>query len=79
MKLKINNFEYGFLYKGFIFGWKDNKLFRVTSTKGNHYPLKELNKIKVGNRDGYRVVRDKKTIEQLKELSDFFTTQEVHN
>ena len=76
-KLIIYNFEYGFEYKGFLFGWKNEKLFRITSTKGGHYPLKELSQIKVGNKKGYRIVRDKKTIEQLKELSDVFTIKKI--
>lgn len=65
------NFKYGFEYKGFTFGWKEQNLFRLPSKKYNrHYPLKKLSKIKVGSKDGYRVVREKKSISQLMELTE---------
>lgn len=70
----IQNFKYGFEYKGFNFGWKDKKLFRLpTTTKDlRSYPLKELPIIEIGKKKnkGYRIVRDKKTIEQLMEITE---------
>ena len=67
----IQNFKYGFEYKGLNFGWKNKKLFRLPSTKHlRSYPLRELPLIKIGKNKGYRVVRDKKTIDQLMEITE---------
>lgn len=67
----ITIFKYGFEYKGLNFGWKDKDLYRLPSEKNlRHYPLKKIPKIKVGLKQGYRVARDKKTVEQLMELTE---------
>ena len=65
------NYKYGFEYKGFNFGWLNKKLYRLPSTKNlRSYPLKELNEIKINKSKGYRVVRDRKTIKQLMEMTE---------
>ena len=67
----VIHFKYGFEYKGFNFGWKDKNLFRLPSTKHKkHFPLRKLSIIKIGNKKGYRVVKDKKTIDQLMEITE---------
>ena len=64
----IVKFKYGFEYKGFVFGWKDKELYRLPSSSGrNNYVLKKLKKITVGNKMGYRIKRDKLTVEQLEQ------------
>tara|TARA_R110000772_G_scaffold35637_9_gene85853 strand:+ start:3897 stop:4157 length:261 start_codon:yes stop_codon:yes gene_type:complete len=73
-------FKYGFDYKGFSFGWKDKALYRLPSEKNlKNYPLKILSIIKVGNKEGYRVVREKKTIDQLKEITEVINYKYVIN
>lgn len=63
-------YRYGFNYKGLTFGWKDKKLFRLPSEKDSrNYSFKQLSIIDVGNKKGYRVSRDKKTVGQLMELT----------
>lgn len=67
----ILNFKYGFTYKELNFGWKDKVLYRLPSfTKMKSYPLKKLDLISIGNKKGYRVNRDKKTIKQLMEITE---------
>lgn len=62
----VMNFKYGFEEKGFIFGWKDKELYRLSSIRrGRHYPLKKLKKIIVGNQAGYNINRKKQSINQL--------------
>lgn len=76
----IWNFKYGFTYKEFNFGWRNKKLFRLPTIKNlKSYPIKELSTIDVGNKKGYRVVRDKKTIEQLMELTEIINYKYVVN
>lgn len=61
-------FKYGFWHKDFLYGWYQQELYRLPSNNGNkNYGLKKLNPIKVGNKSGYRVKRDKLTIDQLEE------------
>lgn len=73
-------YKYGFTYKGFLFGWKEKKLYRLPSEKNlRNYSLKELSKIKINNHDGYRVVRDKKTIKQLMEMTELINYRYVVN
>jgi hypothetical protein len=68
----IIKYKYGFEFKGFLYGWKDKKLFRLPIEKGKRfYSLKEVKEIKVGNKKGYNVGRVKKTIDQLKEITIF--------
>lgn len=64
----VLDFKYGLFHKGFKYGWLDNELYRLPSqSKNNHYTLKKLKKIKVGNQDGYRLKRDKLSVKQLVE------------
>lgn len=66
----VKVFSIGFKYKGFPYGWKSGELFRLPSTKsGKKYGLKKLSLIPVGNKKGYRCMRDKLTIEQLEEIT----------
>ena len=68
----ILRFKYGFDYKGIPYGWLKGKLYRLpyNSKDKRSYPLKELESILIGNKVGYRVGRDKKTIEQLEVLTN---------
>ena len=76
----IRNYRYGFNYKNFTFGWFKKELYRLPSKSGlSFYPLKKLNLIDVGNKKGYRIVRDKKTIDQLKELTEVINFEYVIN
>ena len=64
-------FKYGFTYKGLSYGWNNQELYRLptTATNGKYYGLKKLSIIKVGNHDGYRVNRDKLSINRLKSMT----------
>lgn len=76
----IQIYKYGFEYKGMTFGWKNKELFRLPSTKNKRsYSLKKVPLITVGNKKGYRIVRDKKTIEQLMELTETINYKYVVN
>lgn len=76
----ITNFKYGFEYKSFNFGWKDKVLYRLPSQKNlKTYPLKKLSLIEIGNKKGYRVCRDKKTIDQLMEITEVINYKYVVN
>ncbi|MBK7362770.1 MAG: hypothetical protein IPJ01_10780 [Micavibrio sp.] len=67
----ILNFKYGFSYDGFLYGWQNKKLYRLPSTSGNKsYGLKELSLIPVGNGEGYRIKRQKFSVQQLLDRSD---------
>ncbi len=69
----VIKYKYGFEYKGFLFGWKNKKLHRLPSVINlRSYPLKELPTITIGlkKKKGYRVARDKKTIDQLMEMTE---------
>ena len=69
-------FKYGFEYLGFQYGWLNKELYRLPSTSGNyHYGLKKLNIIKVGNKKGYRIKKQKLTIEQIKERTVLIKTE----
>lgn len=60
----------GFEYKGFHYGWFNEELYRLPSFVGSKkYVLKKLNVIKVGKNKGYRIKRDKLTIQQIKEMT----------
>jgi len=63
-------FEFGFEYKGFHFGWYNSELYRLPCTIVNKkYGLKKLPHIKVGNKIGYRVKRDKMSVSQCVAMS----------
>ena len=64
----IIRFKYGFFYKDFLYGWHQKELYRLPSNSGNKkYGLKKLNVIQIGNKTGYRIKRDKLTINQLEQ------------
>lgn len=68
----VIKFKYGFDYKGIKYGWNKKKLFRLptfTNAKRS-LTLKELSTIDIRNKKGYRVARDKKTIDQLMEITE---------
>jgi len=63
-------FKYGFEYKGFTYGWSKKELYRLPSVSGNKsYGLKKLPLILVGSKSGYRIKKDKFSIDQLKSMS----------
>jgi hypothetical protein len=60
----------GFYYDGLLYGWKDNKLYRLPKFKGKRMlPLKELKPMKVGNKVGYSFNGRKKSITQLEAIT----------
>jgi len=68
----IIKYKYGFEFNGFLYGWKDKKLFRLPIQKEKRfYSLKEIKLIKVGNKNGYNVGRVKKSIKQLESMTIF--------
>lgn len=76
----IINFKYGFTYKNLNFGWYKKELYRLPSFSNfRNYPLKKLSKIKINKKEGYRIARDRKTIEQIKELTELINYTYVVN
>lgn len=72
------HFKYGFEENGFIFGWKDKELYRLSSQRKNRvYPLKKLNRIIVGNKPGYCINRKKVSLDQLRDKT-ILINQKVH-
>lgn len=69
----ILKFNYGFIFEDFTYGWNQQDLYRLPSTSADKktYGLKKLTPILVGNNVGYRIKRQKFTIEQLKEKTIF--------
>ena len=67
----VKEFTIGFTYKGLSYGWEKGHLYRLPSTiaSGKKYGFKKLSIISVGNKKGYRCMRDKLTIEQLTDMS----------
>ncbi len=64
----VLNFEYGFLHKGFEYGWLNKELYRLPSTTNNrYYPFKKMSVCKVGNKTGYRCKKDKISLAKLKD------------
>lgn len=64
----IIEFNYGFEFNGFIYGWKDKDLYRLPTNRGNrHYPLKKVGKYE----GGYYVGRRMKSIAQVKSMTHF--------
>lgn len=64
MTLKFKN---GFVYDGFTYGWNKKELYRLPSTSKDNksYGLKKLDLIDIGFQKGYRIKRQKFTVEQL--------------
>ncbi len=76
----IKTIKYGFTYKEIDYGWLNKKLHRLPSMiKLRHLPFKELKTIKVGNKIGYRLGGDRKTIEQLQEITEVINYTHVIN
>lgn len=67
MKDKII-FTQGFKYGGFRFGYLNNKLYRLpTKIHERNYSMRELPLINITEKiQGYRIIRDKKSIVQMK-------------
>lgn len=66
----IYRFNFGFIRNGVPYGWYKKELYRLPfERKGRAYSFKKLDQIMVGNNPGYRVAGQKKTIDQLKELT----------
>jgi hypothetical protein len=65
------HFTTGFEYKGLTFGWIGKKLFRLPGILNNRQiGLRKLPVIIVGNKRGYRLARDRKTIDQALAMTD---------
>jgi len=72
-------FKYGFEFNGFLFGWNSKELYRLPSVSGvKHYGLKKLPQITVGNKIGYRIKREKFTIDQLKYKTQLIKPIEIN-
>ena len=72
----IISFKYGFEHDDFIFGWHKKELYRLPIlVKGRKYGLKKLSLINVGRQQGYRVKRQKLSIEQLRQKTIFINRQ----
>lgn len=72
-------FKEGFDYKGFSFGWYNNQLFRLPNeSNGRYYGLKSVPLIKLSKSGkGYRLVRDKKSLGQVKSMTTKFKAIKV--
>jgi len=57
-------FKKGFYYKKFFYGWYKKELYKLPTNNNYCTTLKKLSIIKVGNKEGYRIANDKKTIAQ---------------
>lgn len=66
----IVNYEYGITFKGFLYGWKDKKLFRLPQVINKRFlPLKELQIINVGNNKGYLLNQKRLSMHQLESMT----------
>jgi hypothetical protein len=66
-------FEYGFAINGIFYGWHEKQLYRLPSKIGNrYYGFRQVKPIKVGNKIGYRVNRQTKSIDQLRGITISF-------
>lgn len=64
----------GFEISGIEYGWKDRSLFRLPQLIGcRAYSLKKLDLIPIGQKYGYRVGGKRKTIDQLKDITQPMT------
>lgn len=64
----------GFTWRGLRYGWHKNQLYRLPfltkqklkdKTIKRQYTLKKLNKIKIGNKEGFRLSSDKLTEDHI--------------
>ena len=66
----IVNYEYGITFNGFVYGWKDRKLFRLPQVINKRFlPLKELSVINVGNNKGYLLNQKRLSMKQLQSMT----------
>ena len=66
----IINYEYGISFEGYLFGWKDKKLFRLPQVINKRFlPLKELKIINVGNNKGYLLNQKRLSFSQLESMT----------
>ena len=66
----IVNYEYGITFNGFVYGWKDRKLFRLPQVINKRFlPLKELSMINVGNNKGYLLNQKRLSMKQLQSMT----------
>lgn len=80
VKKMIKTYKYGFEYKEIRYGWSNKKLHRLPCIKNKRsYQLKELDLIEIGNKKGYRVCGDRKTIDQLKGITEIINYKHVIN
>jgi hypothetical protein len=64
-------FKYGFTYQGIPYGWSKKQLYRLPYSKEQkHYKYEKQELIKVGNRFGYLVARDRKSMKQLEKMTE---------
>lgn len=76
----IKKIKYGFEYKSINYGWLNKKLHRLpTFYNKKSLPFKELPLVDVGNKKGYRIGGDRKTINQLEELTEVINYTHVVN
>lgn len=75
-------FTHGFKYAGFRFGYLDSKLYRLpTKIHERNYSMRELPLINITEKiQGYRIIRDKKSIVQMKLMlkSVNFSVKSIH-
>lgn len=65
------HFKYGFVYKNIIFGWHKKKLYRLPYIKDRRsYSLKEIPSYVFKSTVVFNVLREKKTINKLKLLTE---------
>lgn len=63
-------FSVGFEYKDVRYGFSKKKLYRLPYEKdGRHYGLMVMPQINVGNKKGYRIQRDKLSINRIKNIT----------
>jgi len=71
--IEYMQFKEGFIHKGFKFGWHNKKLYRLPLVrKGKRYSLRKLDIIPIGNKEGFRLIRDKKSIDQVRDMTSPF-------
>lgn len=71
-------FRYGFIFKGFLFGWYEKDLYRIGQyDKTRHYLLKKLDVIQIGQKYGYRCAGTRITIDQAKERTVLFSGPKI--
>jgi len=79
-------FKKGFYYKGYLFGWNKKSLYRIYKEDNLGLPLRKCKLIPINsteitndkNKKGYKVGKDKKTINQLLKITtDINYTYEI--